>query len=95
LAGRLVNEIKEIAISLDRLPSVDVSADSTDNYLLALAGAGAADFLITGDRRDLLLLRRYESARIITVRDFLTLASLTLASLTLASLTLARQIPPP
>jgi hypothetical protein len=38
-----------------------------------LAAAGSADFLVTGDRRDLLGLRLYAGCRIITVRDFFTL----------------------
>jgi len=33
----------------------------------------AADFLVTGEKRDLLALRLYEGTRIMTVRDFLVL----------------------
>jgi len=73
LAGRFINELRDIAVVVARLPTLDVSSDPNDNYLLALAGAGAAAFLVTGDKRDLLALGRYEQTRIITVRDFLTL----------------------
>ena len=52
---------------------MEVSADPNDNYLLALAAAGAADFLVTGDKRDLLGIAVYEGTRIITVRDFLAM----------------------
>ncbi len=38
-----------------------------------MAAAGTADFLVTGDRQDLLGLKLYEGTRIITVRDFLTM----------------------
>ena len=55
------------------LPTVDVCADPYDNYLLAMAAAGAADFLVTGDKRDLLEIKLYQGTRILTVRDFLTL----------------------
>jgi hypothetical protein len=34
--------------------------------------ATPADFLVTGDKRDLLGLGVYEGAKIVTVRDFLT-----------------------
>ncbi len=73
LAGRLINEVREIAIVVGDLPTVTVSADPYDNYLLAMASAGAADFLVTGDKRDLLDIRLYEGSRLLSVRDFLTL----------------------
>jgi putative PIN family toxin of toxin-antitoxin system len=73
LAGRLINELRDIAVVVSDLPVVSVSPDPYDNYLLAIASAGAADFLVTGDKRDLLELKLYEGIRIITVRDFLTM----------------------
>jgi hypothetical protein len=71
LAGRLINEIRDLAIWLDDLPVATGSADPDDNYLLAMASAGAADFLLTGDKRDLLVLEVYRGTKIVTVRDFL------------------------
>lgn len=71
VAGRLVNDLRALAITLDRLCAVDASSDPDDNYLLALATAGSADFLMTGDKHDLLGLAVYEGTKIITVRDFL------------------------
>jgi putative PIN family toxin of toxin-antitoxin system len=73
IAGRLVNDLRALAITLDKLPIVAVSGDPDDNYLLALAAAGAADFLVTGDKRDLLGLGVYEGTKIITARDFLAM----------------------
>src|SRR5271167_4439463 len=49
LAGRLINELRDVAVVLENLPAVTVSADPYDNYLLAMTAAGAADFLVTGD----------------------------------------------
>lgn len=71
LAGRLINELRHVAIVVTRLPAVAVCADPYDNYLLGIAEGGAADFLVTGDRRDLLGLVRHEGTRIVTVREFL------------------------
>lgn len=72
LAGRLVNELRDVARLLHDLPVVTLSPDPWDNYLLALAAVGQADFIVTGDKRDLLALGRYQNTRIVTVREFLT-----------------------
>lgn len=73
LAGRLINEVRDLAVQLTELPIITVSPDPQDNYLLAMAISGSADFLVTGDKRDLLVLRLFEGTKIITVRDFLVL----------------------
>ena len=49
LAGRLVNELRDLAIVVTQLPEVTLCADASDNYLLALAAAGAGR--LSGDRR--------------------------------------------
>jgi len=56
---------------VDRLPEVDASPDPFDNYLLAAALAGAAQYLVTGDKRDLLSLGSYQGVQIIDLRTFL------------------------
>ncbi len=73
LAGRLINELRDLAITLENPPPVTASPDPHDDYLLAIAALGRADYLLTGDKRDLLALRRFEGTKIITVRDFLML----------------------
>lgn len=72
-AGRLINELRDIAILLSDLPMVMACPDPYDNYLLAMASAGEADFVVTGDKRDLLGITVYEGTRIVSVREFLTL----------------------
>ena len=47
---------------------VDVCRDSNDNFLLALAKDGDADYLITGDK-DLLIIKKFENTDIITIAD--------------------------
>ena len=73
LAGRLINELRDIASVLKNLPTVTVCQDPYDNYLLSMAVAGSADFFVTGDKRDLLGLKLHEGSKIVSVRDFLTL----------------------
>jgi hypothetical protein len=72
LAGRLINELREVAVLVQDLPVVTICADPYDNYLLSIAQAGAADWLVTGDKRDLLGLHAHGCARIVTVRAFLS-----------------------
>ena len=52
-------------IIVAKLPKVDRSPDPDDNHLLALAEAGQAQFLVTGDKR-LLSLKHHKFTRIIT-----------------------------
>ena len=52
LAGRLINDMRELATMVPDGPLVAVSPDPDDDYLLALASAGGANFLVTGDKRD-------------------------------------------
>jgi len=69
-AGNMVNGLRRLAVVIDELPSVDRSPDPDDNPVLAMAVAGKADFLVTGDKRDLLSLESIESTRIVTARAF-------------------------
>ncbi|HNB46315.1 MAG TPA: putative toxin-antitoxin system toxin component, PIN family [Burkholderiaceae bacterium] len=68
-AGRMVNDLRSLAVLLDRLPMVDVSPDPYDNFLLAMAQAAQADLLVSGDKRHLLELGRYQNTRILTARE--------------------------
>ncbi len=72
-AGNLVNGLRHQALLLGDLPDVDISADPDDNPLLATAIVGEADYLVSGDKRDVLLLKKVGKTRIITARRFLTI----------------------
>ncbi len=72
IAGRLVNDMRKITVMMHDLPAVTICADPYDNYLLGIAKAGGADFLVTGDKRDVLGLRLFKGTRIVIVREFLT-----------------------
>ena len=47
-----------------------MSPDPWDNFLLAMAEAGEADWLVTGDKADLLWLGKHRATKIISVREF-------------------------
>ncbi|MHB8348391.1 MAG: putative toxin-antitoxin system toxin component, PIN family [Acidiferrobacterales bacterium] len=70
-AGNLVNGLKHHATILTELPDVDPSRDPHDNPVLAMAIAAEVDFLVTGDRRGLLSLKRIGTTRIVTAAEFL------------------------
>ncbi len=70
-AGNLVNGLRHHARLLNELPEVDLSPDPDDNPVLAMAQAGPADYLVTGDKRDLLALKSIGATRIVTAREFL------------------------
>ncbi len=75
-AGRLINELADAATFIDRLPNVRRSADPGDDFLLALAEAGSADFLVTGDKTGLLALERHGKTQIFSARAFHTMMKL-------------------
>jgi putative PIN family toxin of toxin-antitoxin system len=69
-AGRLVNQIKRLAEVIRPLPSVKRSPDPHDDFLLGLSEAGHADYLVTGDKSGLLLLRRHKATQIVSASKF-------------------------
>lgn len=74
--GRFINDLRRFATVLDRLPTVDRSPDPNDNFLLAMAEAGAAEYLVAGDKRGVLALERYGNTQILTAIDMLPLLGL-------------------
>ena len=72
-AGRLVNQLKDLAENIGPLPRVERSPDPTDDFVLALSEAGKADYLVTGDKSGLLSLARHHGARIVSAREFAAL----------------------
>ena len=75
LAGRLINRLRDVATVVENLPALDCSPDPEDNYLLALAEAGDAQFLVTGDKL-LLELKRHKTTRIVTPSALLELVEI-------------------
>jgi uncharacterized protein len=72
-AGRLVNQLKDLAEIVGPLPLVERSPDPTDDFLLAMSEAGQADYLVTGDKNGLLRLVRHKTTRILSASEFAAL----------------------
>lgn len=67
--GSLVNELRHLAVLCEPQAGITVAEDPDDDFLLGLAVAGQADYLVTGDRRSGLLgLIRFSGTRILTAR---------------------------
>ena len=63
--------LRRFALVLGDLPTLNVSPDPKDNFVLAMAQEGQADLLVTGDKRDLLALKMHAGTRIVTAREAL------------------------
>jgi len=60
-----------IWLMVDTMPVVDASRDPYDNSLLSIASGGCADYLVTGDKHDLLVLKKYDGTLIVPISNFL------------------------
>ena len=72
----MLNAVRSLSVVLEKLPSVSVSHDPHDDYLFSMAKAGAADYLVTGDKAGLLAVRKYEKTRVVTARKMATILKL-------------------
>ncbi len=69
-ARGLVNQLSRLTEDVGRLPTVKRSPDPEDDFLLAMCEAGRADWLVTGDKKGLLALRRHQGTRILSPKQF-------------------------
>ena len=65
VAELLAAGLRDFSLFCRDLPSSPIAPDPKDSYLLALAEASQADFLVTGDK-ELLSLKQHKSTRMIT-----------------------------
>jgi uncharacterized protein len=75
-ADSLRSQLKDVAIFFEELPTVEASPDPDDNWLLGLAEIGEADYLVSGDKRDVLKLAEYQGTKIVSLVSMISLLSL-------------------
>lgn len=63
----------EVAEIITDLPAVRILKDPDDNKFLSAAQGGLADYLVTGDIKELLHLQEHKSTRIVSPTEFLTI----------------------
>lgn len=73
LVGTLIRRVRAKGVLVEELPAVDLSPDPDDNRILSIAIAGGADYLVTGDKTDLLALFPPPGLRILSAREFMAL----------------------
>lgn len=74
-------EIKEIIVGISKFveivqPEIKINLikkDPSDNKVLEVAREAKADFIISGDKRHILPLKKFEETRIVSAADFLKL----------------------
>lgn len=70
--GWLINRVRDRALLAERLPKVDVADDPGDNFLLAMAEATGAQYLVTGDKSGLLPIKKRGTTRLVTVSQMVS-----------------------
>jgi len=68
----LINDIRTSCNLVSSEVIADVSSDPEDNTILSCAIHANVQFLVTGDKKHLLPLKKHKGVRIITPRDFVT-----------------------
>ena len=70
--ARYRRRLASLSVVVHDLPTLEaVPLDPKDDMIVATAIAASADYLVTGDRRHLLVLGHYEGIRILSPRAFL------------------------
>lgn len=70
-ADQFINALKRRLKPVLVTSSVEASPDPNDNFVLALAKDGGADYIVTGDKPGLLNLGSFESIPIVRLQVFL------------------------
>lgn len=73
--GTFINRFREVAVMVKPQSGVKHSPDPDDNIILGIALAGEANYLVTGDKDDLLKLKKMAGTKIIGLSSFLKLVS--------------------
>lgn len=75
-ASILLDTIHAVSMVQKSIPYVELSPDPDDNKIIATAIAGEADYLVTGDKKDLLSLESADGIPIITARQAVEILNL-------------------
>lgn len=74
--GWLINRIRDRALLVERLPRVKLANDPGDDFVLAMAHAGEAQYLVSGDKSGLLTIKRHATTRLVSVSRMVAILKL-------------------
>lgn len=72
-ARALLNEVVEESIIIPTTSLVNLSVDRKDNRYLACSKDGKAELFVTGDKKHLLSLKKFNKTRIVSPKEFVDL----------------------
>ncbi|MES2662666.1 MAG: putative toxin-antitoxin system toxin component, PIN family [Pseudomonadota bacterium] len=75
-AKTLIENLYRRAILQTNLPIITLSSDPDDNKIIATALIGEADYLVSGDKADLLVLKKAQNVPIVTARQMVNILDL-------------------
>ncbi len=75
-AGYLMNKLRKRALIIEPGERLNVSPDPDDNIIIAVAVAGGAQFLVSGDSQHVIALEKVGSVRIVTAAQAVELLNL-------------------
>jgi uncharacterized protein len=70
-AGRFVSQLRSEALIIEKVPRVNRTPAPADYFILAMAKAGEANYLVCGDRRGVLALAQHGHTQIVTAHSML------------------------
>lgn len=68
--AQFIDDLRELALVVQRLSARTLAPDPADNFLLAMAAVADADFLVSGDRPGVMRLRGQTRTAILGVRAY-------------------------
>ena len=72
----MINQIRELALVLDRLPAPRVSTDIFDNFLFAMVEKCPVEYIVTGDKSGVLKVKKYKSTKVVTAIQMMRILKL-------------------
>ncbi|MDF1521809.1 MAG: hypothetical protein P1P87_03195 [Trueperaceae bacterium] len=75
--GRLIGRMRRHAVVFAGLPAIAVSPEPDDDPLVATAIVGEVHWLVTGDKGDLLVLKKVHGVKIVAARQLVEFLGLT------------------
>ena len=69
-AGAMIRRLRKNTTRVSIVSTVNVSKDDKDNRYLACAKDGEADYLVTGDKKHLLSIKKFGITRIVSPKEF-------------------------